>query len=785
MTLLRKIFYYTAFVALASVVGTVVGLFLFYGSEFVKKVEADPSWPKTLAARALEQIVASSSEEGFFYKPLLDQNIQVPQQGKAIHADLRSMRLKLYKDGAIVQEFPIISKGRPGSFWETPTGEYKVLTKEENHFSSIGSVWMPYSIGFFGNFFIHGWPYYATGKEVPEGFSGGCIRMKTEDAKIVYGFVESKTPIIVTDQDSQAIIDRGYTNLRHQKEPQISAEAFLVGDLDNNYVFSEKDRSSERPIASVTKLMSAVISLEAINQERDITITQEDLDIHGDSGELKLDELFKAKELLPPLLLASSNDAAYALARSIGVRHFVDLMNKKAEALGLVHTHFTDPSGLEMTNVSSPEELMYLLKYVRDVRSPLLATSKERSHMLQTDKALHEWHNFNWPDNDPSFKGGKVGYIDAAGHTMVALFRLPMSEFQERDIGIVVLGSKDERADVKKLAAWVKENFVYSSTVGNVQNVRVSPPPPPPATSTQINVRLPGSAPTGQKTTMLFVGDIMMDRGIRAIVEKHGGDYSYPFAGIHESIAGADIAFGNLEGPISDKGSNRGSIYSFRMDPKAASAIAGAGFDIVSMANNHMGDWGREAMEDTFSRLHDAGVQYVGAGDTLSAALEPTIIERNGMKIGFLAFSDVGPVWMAASDMQSGIALARKELVTDAVLHARSKTDILIVSFHFGEEYTTHSNTRQQDLARAAIDAGAKLVVGHHPHVAEEIEKYHGGVIAYSLGNFIFDQAFSPDTKKALMLKMVFDGTSIDQMTEVPIEFNTLFQPHSVESSSS
>ncbi len=276
---------------------------------------------------------------------------------------------------------------------------------------------------------------------------------------------------------------------------------------------------------------------------------------------------------------------------------------------------------------------------------------------------------------------------------------------------------------------------------------------------------------------LLFVGDIMMDRGIRAKVKKNHGDYLFPFVHMIDRLSSADITFGNLEGPVSDVGSRSGSIYSFRMDPMVTQALYDVGFDIVSLANNHMGDYGREAMEDTMRRLHNAGIQYTGAGLDKKEAYDVTVIERGNTKIGFLGFSDIGPRWMQAGDKSSGIAIAGIEIINKSVRQARDKTDILIVSFHFGEEYKTRSQIEQQILARKAIDAGADIVIGHHPHVAQEIEQYKNGVIAYSLGNFIFDQAFSKDTKEALMFEVDIKNKKIYDFKAIPIKFNTDFQP--------
>ncbi|MEK7576833.1 MAG: CapA family protein [Patescibacteria group bacterium] len=767
--MLRKVFTILKKVTTPLFFGVVLGYSAFYLVGYAQKNEF------TLAPYIASDGVqvsanvnqANASEDGqFFYKPLVSPETQITVIGKTVFADLDTMTLSLYQDGKVVRDVPIKSKGKPGSFWETPTGEYRVLSKEVNHYSTIGDVWMPYSISFFGNFFIHGWPYYPSGVRVAEGFSGGCIRLTTEDAKIVYEFIEKDTPIIVAGDHNPTAGDRGYVALRHQNPPHLSAGAFMAADLDNHYTFIEKNRDEVRSIASITKLMTAAISLEAINQEHEAYIGEKDLDIYGDSGGLEKEETFLVKNLLAPLLLSSSNDAAYALAHQLGTGRFVELMNQKAQALGLSHTHYTDPSGLEMTNVSTAEELLYFMKYLRDVRMPILDMSARRSSRLTTNKTAHTWYNFNWKSNDSEFIGGKVGYIAAAGRTMVALFRVPMSEFTSRDIGIVVLGSQDQEHDVREILKFIRSSFVYGSTIKKGE---------PEGSPFVIHN---GNYGTEEEFQMLFLGDSMFDRGIRTVVEGQGGDdYLYPFKKIQSIISEPALTFANLEGPISDKGTNHGSIYSFRMDPGVTKALYDSGIDVVSIANNHMGDYGREALEDAMRRLRRAGIAYTGAGWNKSEAGTPTIIERNGQRIGFLGFSDAGPNWIAAGDALSGIAIADPDEVSNAVGQAKGKVDILIVSFHFGDEYQTKSNARQQALAHAAIDAGAKIVIGTHPHVAQEVEEYKGGVIAYSLGNFIFDQAFSKDTKESIILKLSMKGKNIAQIEKIPISFNETYQP--------
>ncbi len=278
-------------------------------------------------------------------------------------------------------------------------------------------------------------------------------------------------------------------------------------------------------------------------------------------------------------------------------------------------------------------------------------------------------------------------------------------------------------------------------------------------------------------TSLIFVGDIMLDRGVsNSVLNNAGGDFSFLFERA-EFIKDADISFGNLEGPISNKGKDLGNLYSFRFEPSVVEALKNGGFDVLSVANNHIGDWGKEAFEDTVSRLAANNIVVVGGGQNLSDAKEVKTIKNNGMKIGFLAFSDVGPNWLKATDDSAGILIANDEIFSFLIRQAASQADVLIVSLHFGEEYHKNANDRQKKLARLAIDSGAKIVVGHHAHIAQEVEYYKNGVIAYSLGNFIFDQNFSEETMQGLALEIILKDAEIISVRQNKIKINNFFQP--------
>ena len=278
--------------------------------------------------------------------------------------------------------------------------------------------------------------------------------------------------------------------------------------------------------------------------------------------------------------------------------------------------------------------------------------------------------------------------------------------------------------------------------------------------------------------TLMFVGDVMLDRGVKLMLEKHGNkDYKFPFLKIEPKLKEADILVGNLEGPISDKGKKVGSIYSFLMNPKSIEGLIFAGFDVLSVANNHIFDYGREAMEDTFLRLKEAKIDYVGGGFDKTEACSPRIRKLKRTKIAFLGFTNLGSLFWEARDGVSGICWLSKENLEKEIKEAKNKADLVIVLFHFGNEYQKRASSEQKYFAHLAIDLGADLVVGHHPHVIQEIEEYKGKYIAYSLGNFVFDQNFSKETMEGLILKVVIEAKKIKEVIPIKFEINQYFQP--------
>jgi D-alanyl-D-alanine carboxypeptidase/poly-gamma-glutamate capsule biosynthesis protein CapA/YwtB (metallophosphatase superfamily) len=536
--------------------------------------------------------------------------------------------------------------------------------------------------------------------------------------------------------------------------PKTTSFSYFVGDLRSSKSLTEKNGDAIFPIASITKLMTALVSVENIDQTSYATVTSSAIKTYGTEGGLSADEKIKVGDLLYPLFFESSNDAAEALAEKTGREKFIEIMNFRARGLGMSSTHFDDPSGLSKNNVSSAKDLFIFATYLYASHPEIIEITRKKKYSTHAENGTksHTWINRNQyvRDNNVSYLGGKVGYTPEALQTMVSFFNSPIPKGTTTPVAVIVLKSVSRLKDINTLLSYLKNGIVYE--------------------------REPS-----RKVSLMFVGDIMLDRGVRASVEKNfKGDYSSLFANTY-FLKASNISFGNLEGPASDLGYDLQNLYSFRMDPKVVDAVSKAGFSVLSLANNHAGDWGRRAFEDTLMRLDKANIKFIGGGYYKSDAEKVKIIETNGLKIGYIGFTDVGPKWLTVDDGLPAILSADDPDAPKIIQEASAQVDDLVVSFHFGEEYMASSTARQQELAHMAIDNGARIVVGHHPHTVQEIERYKDGVIAYSLGNFVFDQNFSDETMTGMVLEVLLNGTKIDDVNEGYVKLNSDFQPALVE----
>ncbi|GAW92404.1 CapA family protein [Calderihabitans maritimus] len=291
----------------------------------------------------------------------------------------------------------------------------------------------------------------------------------------------------------------------------------------------------------------------------------------------------------------------------------------------------------------------------------------------------------------------------------------------------------------------------------------------------------PGSGDAAVSTVpetvqLLAVGDVMLARKVGRLMEEKG--LYYPFAKIAARLQSADLTFGNLESPISDRGFPlpRKGIW-FRARPETVRALVYSGFDVMSLANNHALDYESPALLQTIEILARNGIASVGAGENLMQARKSVVKTVNGVRVGFLAYSDMADlIWdwnyprsMRATEERPGIAPLDEKIILEDIAELRKKVDIVVVSLHWGEEYSDYPTAGQRRLARRLIDAGAHLIIGHHPHTLQGLEVYRHGLIAYSLGNFVFDQNWSLETRQGLILDLVLTPLGIREARIMPI----------------
>ena len=376
----------------------------------------------------------------------------IEKQTTFLEANLSEMKVRFYRDGVLEKEVPILTKGKEGSWWETPAGLYEVQSKSENHFSSFGHVYTPWNMAFQGNFFIHGWPTYPDGKPVATAYSGGCIRLSDADARALYDLAPVHTPVLVYEEDYSS---DGFAY--SITAPNVTARQYAVLDIGNGTVLAQSGMEEARPIASVTKLVTALVAAEQINLDGDIVIAPEAV-ASTSVPRLKAGETVSAYSLLLPLLLESSNEAAEAFAQSVGRGRFIALMNEKVSALGMQDTHLTDPAGAEHTNVSSIADLLRLAQYLYNNRSFILKISSGREvPTLYKQTTFENLQNFNEVPGIAGFIGGKVGK-NSIGESAVLLFKVPI-DGAERVLAVVVLDSEDKNADVRTLLSHIGRTY--------------------------------------------------------------------------------------------------------------------------------------------------------------------------------------------------------------------------------------------------------------------------------------------------------------------------------------
>lgn len=371
-----------------------------------------------------------------------------------IEVDLRASLLRYFKDGVLMLSAPVLSKGDRGSWWETPSGLYEVESKKEEYFSSVGQMYQPWTLTFEGNFVIHGVPTLTKdGEAVPGDFKAGGIRLETDLAEKLFELVETGTPVLVHSAD-EAPSDFVY----EPKIPELGTPHYLIADVESSTVLASSDLEAVAPIASVTKLMTAVVAAENINLDSTVSVGEPTF-IESLIPRLGERSRVSMYSLLQLLLVESSNEAAEVIASKLGREEYVALMNEKAKSLGMMHTHFADASGLSAENASSLSDLFRLTQYIYKNRSFIFElTANQHLKTAYVGDEFGELTNFNKVEDLDNFIGGKVGETIAAGQTSVTLHEIEVKG-QRRVVAIIILGSENRNEDVTELLNYAEERF--------------------------------------------------------------------------------------------------------------------------------------------------------------------------------------------------------------------------------------------------------------------------------------------------------------------------------------
>ncbi|MFH1282908.1 MAG: CapA family protein [bacterium] len=239
-----------------------------------------------------------------------------------------------------------------------------------------------------------------------------------------------------------------------------------------------------------------------------------------------------------------------------------------------------------------------------------------------------------------------------------------------------------------------------------------------------------------QDVIINFAGDVRLDGYIAEKAEQNG--YDYPFSRISDLFKDSHVNCVNLETAVSKRGEAIEKTYRFKADPQMLEVLVKSNINIVNIANNHTGDFGHEAFNDTLENLKKNNIKYFGGGPSLYESRNSEIVTVGDVKVAFLGFSNTLPAEQWAKKEKPGITPAFLEYIKQDVRKAKSKADYVFVVYHGGDERSYYPKQVQKDIAHTAIDNGADAVVGHHPHVLQGIEVYNGKLIFYSLGNFLF-----------------------------------------------
>jgi poly-gamma-glutamate capsule biosynthesis protein CapA/YwtB (metallophosphatase superfamily) len=272
-------------------------------------------------------------------------------------------------------------------------------------------------------------------------------------------------------------------------------------------------------------------------------------------------------------------------------------------------------------------------------------------------------------------------------------------------------------------------------------------------------------------------GDVMLGSWVEDVVRSRG--WSYPFMQLDSVLQGADAVFANLEAPFGMEDSAFEKTYTFQVSPDLIQVLTAGKINVVSLANNHILDYGEGTLIHTINLLKGKGIAFSGAGRDLSEARQPALLNIKDHKLAFASYSLTFPEEFWATDSTAGTCFPFHTFFYRDIKKFKKENDLVIVSFHWGGELMNTPKEYQIQLAHQTIDAGADLIIGHHPHVVQGLEIYKDRLIFYSLGNFIFG-SYSQRAIRSMLINFYYGTGEIKQCRIYPINVNNAeveFQP--------
>jgi len=390
---------------------------------------------------AVERAAADSTSQASGSFVLETRDRYVAERRDFVEADLTAMTMKVYKGGEVALDLPIKSKGKVGSWWETPVGVYSVSLKKESHFSSFGKVYQPWSLVFQGNYFIHGWPYYPDGSPVSSQYSGGCIRLADEDARQVYDAAEVGMPVLVYKQPVAV-----------EPLPSFSGDPLLQGDFTiidvaTGNVIRTRDAEIDTAFGAPLNLLTALTAVDYVNVEKSVAIGTA-------AGSARLAPVARASvlDLLRLLLSEGDTEAARAIAGTRGEEAFVRYMNAKAQAIGMRGTNVVSVDSDDAGNRTTPSDLALLTRYLAENRSFVLQLSSDPRGNLAY--AAPVWRDLRFDERLRSLPGF-FGGVPAGGASRATVAVVTLGK-DGRQVAIAVSGSEDPADALSAAVQWLQ-----------------------------------------------------------------------------------------------------------------------------------------------------------------------------------------------------------------------------------------------------------------------------------------------------------------------------------------